>query len=467
MRRIYITNTVKRIAGWYASILLGFYILFSVIVLIELHFILEDDIDSRLKHEVEHIIATFEVVDSSVILIHKRELNEPDLKFVTDNPYFLQVYDTKGLIFFESENIKLFPQILLGFPVNFDPYYFESVIVNNERLRSIYKQLVNQKDEVIGYIQLSVIQKSYNKVLSQIFIINLISLPLIIIVVIIVSIFLAKKSYHPINKIIELANTISATNLSERLDFEAEQNDELGKLKNTLNSLFSRLENQIKEISEFTDNASHQLMTPLTAIKSELDFILKKNHPVEEYKETCSILMQQTDRLISMVRTMLIMSKECSNCSNNNNVFNLSNLLNNEIREIYSNQNINYDIEKNIYVRGKSEYFSLVVQNLLNNAVKYSPDKSKISLKLESSNERIKLLVIDEGIGISDKEKIKIFNRFYRVEEKRINNTRGYGLGLSLVKSVTESMGGKVTVYDNKPQGSIFEIILPIIKFDQ
>ena len=137
------------------------------------------------------------------------------------------------------------------------------------------------------------------------------------------SILLAKKSYHPINKIIELANKISATNLSERLEYEANPNDELGRLNETLNSLFNRLENQIDQISHFTDNASHQLMTPLTAIKTELEYILKREHPIDEYKETCNILKSQTDRMISMVKTMLIMSRGCNKCTKSKNVFQL------------------------------------------------------------------------------------------------------------------------------------------------
>jgi len=237
-------------------------------------------------------------------------------------------------------------------------------------------------------------------------------------------------------------------------------------LKNTLNSLFERLENQIEEISQFTDNASHQLMTPMTAIKTELDYILKRNYPVEEYKETCNILKIQTDRMILMIRSMLIMSRECNNCSEDTNVFHLSNLLSNEISNIYKTENVKFNIEGNIYLRGKSEYFSIVIQNLINNGIKYTPNNSNVDVILEVVDGKAELKVIDQGIGISDEEKPKIFQRFYRVESGEVQKESGYGLGLSLVESVIESMGGTIQVYNNNPVGSIFEITLPILKLD-
>ncbi len=291
-------------------------------------------------------------------------------------------------------------------------------------------------------------------------------MPFVLATIIILSIFLAKKSYSPVNKIIELANKISATNLSERLEFDAEPNDELGKLKTTLNSLFSRLESQIDQISQFTDNASHQLMTPLTAIKTELEYILKKERTTEEYIETANILRDQTDKMIVLIRTMLLLAKDCKECADNSIVFDLTKLLEVDINQIYKNKNVTISVEKNIFTRGKAEYFSIVLQNLINNALKYSNENDKVLLNAEVSNSTVIIKVVDNGIGINDLEKDRIFERFYRVENEKTLNIEGYGLGLSLAKSVINSMGGKIEVKDNIPKGTIFIISLPIVKFN-
>lgn len=465
MKQLIITNTVKRIALWYAAVMVGLYLLFNAFTLFELNYILVDELDTHLKHELEHILNTIEVSGDSIKILHPRELEEPDLFYVSDNPYFLQVYDLEGNLFFRSNNITLYGDLDLGFPNNFNPYYFEESNPGKDQLRTIYKELINKNNNKIGYIQLSAIQSSFNQVLKSVFLLNILTLPIILIIIVLLSIFLAKKSYAPINKIILLADSISATNLSERLNYDADPNDELGKLKKTLNSLFNRLENQISEISQFTDNASHQLMTPLTAIKAELDYILKRDYPTEEYKETCNILKTQTDRMILMVRSMLIMSKECGDCNNKVNVFNLSNLISSEISNIYPSNNVNITVEKNIYIRGNPEYFSIVVQNIINNALKYSEENKFVTVTLENKNEQAILEIADNGIGIKDDEKSKIFQRFYRVDSDEVKKISGYGLGLSLVQSVTESMGGSIIVLDNHPQGSIFRITIPILKF--
>lgn len=464
MKRLFISKTIRRIAYWNTAVMLGLYVFFLVFTLFTLNIVLIDDVDSRLSHEIEHISHSIAIIGDSLEIIFPGELQEPDLKYVTENPFFLQVYDLKGKILLQSENLMNHAPILAGFPNSFSPYYFESFFIKEEHLRTIYKPLINENKDHIGYMQLSAHHTSFNKIVKTILWFNVFALPLIIIVIGLISIFLAKKSYSPINKIIDLANSISATNINSRLTYEAESEDELGKLKNTLNSLFDRLETQISEISQFTDNASHQLMTPLTAIKTELDYILKRDFEISDYKETCNILKDQTDRMIAMVRTMLIMSRDCSDCTDGANVFQFSKLLENEISFI-NNQRLVFDIEKDIYLRGNSEYFSNVLQNLFNNALKYSPNEKEVSVSLISKKGMAIMRIADQGIGIDDNEKENVFKRFYRVERDDVQKKSGYGLGLSLVKSVTTSMGGKIKVFDNKPNGTIFELKLPLLKF--
>lgn len=466
MKKPFISETVRRIAIWNAAVMLGLYLVFLLSTIIILNYALVDEIDDQLRHELEHILHTVSVVDNKIEMLSFKELEEDDFQMVTDNPFFLNVYDLEGNILLRSRNLDYFDNILIGFPNNFSPYYYEDFFIRDKRLRTIYKRLINQKNEHIGYIQLSTFHESFNVIIKQIFWFNIFALPIVIVGIIFLSILLAKKSYHPINKIIELANKISATNLSQRLKYESNPLDELGRLKTTLNSLFNRLEDQIKEISQFTDNASHQLMTPLTAIKTELDYILKRDHSVEDYRETCNILKDQTDRMIVMVKAMLIMSRECSDCTDNNNVFNFSKLVNDEINNNYSSLNIKYDVEKYIYLRGKPDYFSTVIQNLISNSIKYSPKDSLIYLSATKKNNKLNLRVIDNGIGIPEQEKTNIFKRFYRIDTNEVNSVNGYGLGLSLVKSVTESMGGTIKVFDNKPTGSIFEIQIPVLELN-
>lgn len=463
MKKPLLTKTVKRIALWNAALILSFYLAFNLFTLFVLNYIVIDDIDVRLKHELEHIINSFEIIDNKFILTHARELEEEDLVSVTDNPFFLQIYDLTGNIILKSKNLDFYKNILLGFPNRFSPYYYEKSKVGNDRLRIIYKELFDNKSNKFGYAQLSTIDLGYSRIVKNLFLFNLISLPFIILIITFLSIFLAKKSYKPVNKIIELAETISVTNLKKRLQHNSDENDVLDRLNTTLNSLFERLDHQIEQISHFTDNASHQLMTPLTVLKAELDYLTKREYLNQDLKDSLLILKEQTEKMITMTKTMLILARDCTECRTS--IFELNNLMQNEIKPSFENFSIDYELEKEIYLRGKSEYFALVVHNLIQNSIKYSL-KNNIRIKLSAikKNDSIIITVEDNGVGIPDSEKEKVFNRFYRIENKSLSNVNGYGLGLSLVQSIVNSMNGKITIKDNIPQGTIFIITLPAVK---
>ncbi len=443
MKKSVFTKTVKRIAILNTLVMLGLYILFIFFTLTIVKYVIVEDKDSRLSHEIEHVKNAFIVENDSLILKFPTELNEPDLTYITEHPLFLQIYDLKGNLIYRSKNLVYYDDILLGFPNKFDPYYYEDLKVGTDNLRIIYSQMKNSSNQPVGYFQLGSIYSNFGYVIKRILLFNLIAMPLTLLIIISLSIFLARKSYQPIHKIISLANKISATNLNERLTYEAEPNDELGMLKQTLNSLFERLESQVSEISHFTDNASHQLMTPLTAISSELDYILKKERNINEYRDSLKILKTQTDRMISIVKTMLILARECQGCTDSQNVFELSTLINKNVSDLYKNQNVDFSVDKEIYLRGRPDYFSIVMQNLINNALKYS-GKNHVNVSIIKNKDCAKILVEDHGIGISKADKERIFERFYRGINGEGKGIEGYGLGLSLVKSVITSMGGDI-----------------------
>ena len=258
---------------------------------------------------------------------------------------------------------------------------------------------------------------------------------------------------------------ISARNISKRIDFKASKNDAYTKLRDTLNNLFDRLENQILQISEFTDNASHQLMSPLTAIKSELDYVLKRERSAPEYVESLSILREQTDSMIEIVRALLILARESDTRKIHNTVFNLSKLIEEKIKILYQLDEIEYEITSGISLRGNQEYFKVVICNLIENAIKYS-DKNSVKIKVIADYEEasVKISVEDNGIGITDADKKKIFEKCYRGPDSE--SIKGYGLGLSLAAAIVKQMGGSIEVLDNIPRGTIFKLKFPKIKFE-
>jgi len=147
-------------------------------------------------------------------------------------------------------------------------------------------------------------------------------------------------------------------------------------------------------------------------------------------------------------------------------IFNLSKLLQSIVPSQINTHQIKKQIENDIYVKGDSEKFSMVLENLIDNAVKYSPDNEMVKVILQSNDENVELKIEDKGIGIEDSEKENIFDRFYRSKIPEMMGVRGYGLGLSLVKTILEEMGAKIRIEDNHPTGSKFIITIKALKIE-
>lgn len=459
----FFTDTVKRFTIWNVLVFLLIILLLNIFLIVTISFTLHQSIDIRLKHEMENIIASLDISDSSITITDFSEFSEPDLVDITETPYFLQIYTSDGEVLITSENLKYYKKIPLENENDFPSFIFKDINVDDDNLRVGFISLLNDKGKRVAVLQLATFEKQFEAIYDNLVTFNLYSFPVLIIIIIFASIFLARKSFAPINKIIATANVISTGRLNTRIDFKAKPDDELGRLRDTLNQLFDRIEVNINQLSQFTDHASHQMMNPLTAVKTELEYILKKERSENEYREALNKLLIQTDQMIKIVRTLLMISKQDNNDDVSHSVFNFSNLIQNIIATEFSKDDIQSSIEKEIYVRGNTDKFYIVVENLVDNAIKYSNDDRKVSITLSKNDAMANLIVKDNGIGISDVDKEKVFGRFYRSERAERLGIKGYGLGLSLVKLLIEEAGGKISIEDNEPNGTIFTVTVPYL----
>jgi signal transduction histidine kinase len=427
------TGTVKRIVLWNIAIFFLLFVTSNIFTIAITNRILTDNLDERLKNELENLLDSFEVRQDSIKFVGYSEIKERHFTTINSGAFFLQLKNTKGKLLLSSDNLKLFGKIPFNAPDKRSEYEFENLTAGNHQLRAVYTPILNEQNKIDAYLQLTVFRTEYSSIMNRIILFNLLNLPLILLIIIIISVFLAKKSYSPLNKIISIAGNISANNLNARIKYDAHPQDELGRLRDTLNNLFTRLETQIHQISQFTDNASHQLMTPLTAVKTELEYILKRDRTQIEYKETLTMLNAQTDKIISIIKSLLIIAKYSSSTETYKSVFKITQVIDDLIKPAFKNQNIDYEIADELYMRGNFEGFQIVMENLIENAVKYSPPNSKVTVIAERMNKNINISIEDFGAGIIDEEKEKIFERFYRTVFSIKENIQGYGLGLCLV----------------------------------
>ncbi len=213
----------------------------------------------------------------------------------------------------------------------------------------------------------------------------------------------------------------------------------------------------------FLLSVTHELKSPLASVKLYLQTILKRD--LEREKVQCFLKnsLSDIDRLDILVENMLMATKFENNSysfpKENFNFSELVQLVSRRVRET-SQERFFFDehIQPSIELNGDKFALSSAISNLLENAVKYSAEGTRISLDLRQEDEFISLQVIDQGIGIDDREKKKIFQKFYRSGNEETRNTKGTGLGLFIVKQVLDKHQAIIEVRNNSPKGSIFEV---------
>lgn len=221
----------------------------------------------------------------------------------------------------------------------------------------------------------------------------------------------------------------------------------------------------------FVSNVSHELKTPLASIKGFTELLLDGALEDEEKaRHFISSVNAEADRLARLVKSLLDLSRLDSGMVKlEYSWFDLSMLIKDilsrlSVKSDKKNITVIQEIEDNVNVHSDSDRLQQVIINLTDNAIRYSPKDSKILVKMFSVDGFAEFHVIDEGTGISKEDKQRVFERFYRVDKARSREQGGSGLGLAIVKQIVETLGGRVWISDNEPNGSDFAFTLPLDK---
>lgn len=222
----------------------------------------------------------------------------------------------------------------------------------------------------------------------------------------------------------------------------------------------SKLHEQQKN---FLLSVTHELKSPLASIKLYIQTILKRNLDRDQTHSFLNNSLKDIERLDDLVENMLIATRiENHSYTFPKEKFNLSEVVRQVASRLQihtcSSQIIKLDLQPDVYITGDKFALTLVVSNLIENAVKYSPPCEEVKVELNKGPKEIKLTVADYGMGIKDEEKGRIFDKFYRVGDEGTRKTKGTGLGLYIVKQVLDKHLALIKVINNRPAGSIFEV---------
>lgn len=288
------------------------------------------------------------------------------------------------------------------------------------------------------------------------------------VVIYIVSKYLSKRILKPVNNIIQLAETITTDDLGQRLE-ETETGDELEKLTKIINQMLNRLENSFNNQSKFVSDASHELRTPLAIIKGYAEIIKKHKLNNEEiFEESIDSIINEADNMKNLVQKLLFLAKGEMHKNNlNYKVQEVSEMIDHIYQDMkISMKHHNFVLETNrkYFIKYDETLLRQAIRALIENAVKYSKEGTTVYISSEQIGNSGIISIRDEGIGIKEEDKDRIFDRFYRVDDSRTKSTGGTGLGLAIVQRISELHGGKIKVESQYNVGTTMYIILPIYK---
>lgn len=213
----------------------------------------------------------------------------------------------------------------------------------------------------------------------------------------------------------------------------------------------------------FLLSVTHELKSPLASIKLYLQTILKRDLSKEQSEGFLNNSLKDIERLDELVENMLVAGRiESKSYNYAKDSLNFSDLVEECLlrfeRRDQSKHPVQRKIDPNIQLIGDRFTLGLAINNLLENAAKYSATTDRISLSLHKSNHQVHLSITDEGIGIPDSEKMRVFEKFYRIGNEDTRKTKGTGLGLFIVKQILENHRADIRIRNNQPKGSIFDI---------
>ncbi|MFC1554882.1 ATP-binding protein [candidate division KSB1 bacterium] len=276
-----------------------------------------------------------------------------------------------------------------------------------------------------------------------------------------------QRSLNVIKKIDDTANNITSFNLSQRIN-APKGKDEISDLIGTLNSMISRLEISFSQAQQFSQDAAHEIRTPLTIIRGEIEEMLGEETCPEDVSQTLENILEEIQYLSSIAnRLLLIHSMDTGKVRYHFENIDLNELLDDTFQDakILSAEKkigIELNADQQIEVNGNKELLTRLLWNIIDNAVKYNKPDGNIVIDLSMDDNNAMIKVTDSGIGIPPEEIPKIFDRFYRVDKSRSREIGGSGLGLAICKWIIDLHKGEIQVNSEVDKGSEFTIIIPV-----
>ena len=460
-----------RLVAWYAGLLTGILLLLCVVLYFDLRHFLEKDLrQSQLRRA--HQIA-------STLLVHARQTGEPYVANQTKDWYepeindrFIRITRADGTLVYASGAPKdgsFDPAEVPAIPQLSQTEFYQKLKLSGGKTLLVAGLNFQSPGEPVYLVEFGELLDPVETMLNRLFLQLAWGFPLAVIIIAGGGYLLVRRALTPVEQITRAAESITQHNLSERLPV-SNTDDELERLSISLNRMITRLDDAFQNSKRFVADASHDLRTPLTILRGELENFADDSRLDSELRDRVGSMLEEVVHLGKIVEQLLTLSRlDDGEAQTEWTSFDLTELAQSTVEQMNllaedKDISISCDASQPLSVSGNRVRLKQVVVNLLDNAIKYTPEKGAVQLHVHSVNGHAVLEVKDNGIGIPPDALPHIFERFYRVDKARSADSESAGLGLSIVKSICTAHGAEVEAQSTVGSGSCFRVKVPLSK---
>ncbi len=391
----------------------------------------------------------------------QKELKE--LSELWANGAIFQVAAADGSWLFRSPRFLL-PQSPLPVPPS-ESVSFLTSNLDSQQYRIAQKNAL--MDGQLFHISAAVPTEPFDQALDRFRLIEKRFLPLLVILASLLGYWLSSRALAPVNRIILSAEQIGLQNLSQRLEVPKAA-DELQRLTVTLNAMLERIESSVKRIRQFTANASHDLRTPLSLIRTHAELALRRPRADIEYQESLSRILTVSEETTQLVEGLLTLARADAGAADLHfreiDLTPLLQKIGQHVSVLAHSKGLSFSSrlsDETLFLSGDSVALERLLFAVLENALKYTPAGGFVRLRSSVSSGEAVVEIEDTGVGIAAEDLPRVFDPFFRADQARSREVQGCGLGLSIARWIAETHKGRIEVESQVGVGSLFRITLP------
>ncbi len=453
-----------RLSAWYALVFACGLAAFSVAAWFAMRASLFHAVDEELRDRVRGVQGFMEHQISALSLVEIRDEFREHSVLGPGGDLF-QVCNKEGQWLYRSESLEK-AEVPIQKPDALNNPRYENRSIDRHRLR-FYSQRISVDGNPYTVQVASLMNEGY-EALDRFRLILAFLMPVLLIAATAGGYWLSTRALGPVDEISRAAQRISIENLADRLTVP-ETGDQLQRLSETLNAMFSRLEASVNRMKQFTADASHELRAPVSLIRTTAEVAVQRDRTANEYRESLEEILEEAERTSEVVDSLMLLARADSGTEVIKRLPADASAIVHEAaaqgEKLARGHGVEFSAavpEGPVPVLADAPALRRALLILIDNAVKYTPAGGAVRVQLTKEDGFATASVSDTGIGIAKEDIAQVFGRFWRADKARSREQGGAGLGLSIAKWIAEAHNGSITAESVPGEGSTFRIRVPI-----